>query len=460
MTSLLTVEEEIKNIKKDFINIIKSSQQLKIDNKEFNIDPLFNQWYEAKRKFIKRFNIQVPQTEGSSNFIYEFPEMTFSLDVSTKISKVEGFIDFIDEYLWCPEIPENLRTNFCNFLKANKSGFFENKVVTSWHTIYDEVIQEGMKLLKSFKFFFKGPLLEDIQTKASMIIQENSITGKLCVSVHPLDFLSASETTYDWRSCHALDGDYRSGNMAYMVDDCTVMCYLKTENNMVLPRFPEEVKWNSKKWRMYLFLAQEEKVVWAGRQYPYESKSLLNTVQEKIFPIITGWPLYSNMWYGRHYNFTDWSNYEYSPQGSTVKYVNINGYLFDKKSVITGNNQLFYNDLLYSTKYFPSYSYRTKLTSSIRLEDTLENRSNLRAIHLGVGDRPYCPCCGRRTVEFSDEMVCVSCDENYGTQENEEFTFCSRCGTRIWKDDAFWDEDGEYYCSDCWDEEKREDINY
>lgn len=85
-----------------------------------------------------------------------------------------------------------------------------------------------------------------------MLIQEDKVTGILCLSIHPLDYLSLSENTYNWRSCHALDGEYRAGNLSYMMDNTTVVCYLKGEDEAELPHFPAEVKWNSKKWRMLL----------------------------------------------------------------------------------------------------------------------------------------------------------------------------------------------------------------
>ena len=85
------------------------------------------------------------------------------------------------------------------------------------------------------------------------------------------------------------------------------------------------------------------------------------------------------------------------------------------------------------------------------LDDTLEHRSDLYGLHIKIGKRPYCPCCGKNYVEFSDEMICPECDKEYGTQDNDEYTRCYECGRRIWKEDAYWSEDEEaYYCDRCW----------
>ena len=85
-----------------------------------------------------------------------------------------------------------------------------------------------------------------------MILQEDKIEGTLCFSVHPLDFLSSSENTYNWRSCHSLDGEFCAGNLSYMADSATMICYLKSDKEEILPRFPEDIPWNNKKWRVFL----------------------------------------------------------------------------------------------------------------------------------------------------------------------------------------------------------------
>ena len=111
----------------------------------------------------------------------------------------------------------------------------------------------GMKLLRAFKFFISDPdVLRDLQDKASMILQETKLSGYFYVSIHPLDYLSQSETTYNWRSCHALDGEYRAGTLSYMQDNVSLVCYIASDEKKQLPRFPAEVPWYSKKWRMML----------------------------------------------------------------------------------------------------------------------------------------------------------------------------------------------------------------
>jgi hypothetical protein len=86
------------------------------------------------------------------------------------------------------------------FIDENKDGFFSNVVVESFTAPGGGKIPKGMKLVKAFKYFEDDRItLEEIQNRASMIIQEDKVEGHLCFSVHPLHFLSTSENTYNWR---------------------------------------------------------------------------------------------------------------------------------------------------------------------------------------------------------------------------------------------------------------------
>lgn len=208
-------------LKDNFNKVIQYSQNIS----EPQTDELLKKWHQAKKDFIFAFG---------NKLIYEFPEtITFELSQQEKEENVRRF---------CEEECDN--EELIDFILNNKDGFFKNLVVDG-----NNIIPKGMKLLKAFKFFEKDKTkLEKLQAAASMVIQKNKIEGIFCLSVHPLDFLSASENCHNWRSCHALDGDFRTGNLSYMVDSCTIMCYLKSKDDVVLPNFPEDVKWNNKKW--------------------------------------------------------------------------------------------------------------------------------------------------------------------------------------------------------------------
>ena len=131
--------------------------------------------------------------------------------------------------------------------------------------------------MKALKFFIDNEgALRHYQDRISNIIQANSFSGILCLSIHPLDYLSSSENMSNWRSCHALDGEYAAGNLSYMTDPSTIICYLKSndENDVILPMFPPDVPWNSKKWRCLLHFSDDKDMMFMSKHYPFHLHSM------------------------------------------------------------------------------------------------------------------------------------------------------------------------------------------
>ena len=196
-------------IKEDFDKVITYSQYIP----DPKTDRLFDVWLECKRDFIELFG---------GKYIYEFPEkVSFDLGPKEKHDRVIRFAGQVASQ-WG-------YTNLADFIEKQEDGFFQNLTVEDYTAWDGKIIRKGSKLVKSFRHFIKDNdrSLIDIQNEASRIIQEDKIEGTLCLSVHPLDFLSLSENTYNWRSCHSLDGEYRAGNLSYMMDKHTIICYLK-----------------------------------------------------------------------------------------------------------------------------------------------------------------------------------------------------------------------------------------
>ena len=227
-------------IKKQFDKVIAWSQP---GISEPKTDKLFEKWKTAKAKIIKAFG---------GELIYEFPEkVSFDLEETSKWTRLENFIS----YVWSTGYADLGR-----FLEHQREGFFDNCVIEE-HVVPNNkrtIITKNSKIVKAFKYFIENEKeLNDLQSKASQIIQESKLEGTLCFSVHPLDYLSVSENAYNWRSCHALDGEYRAGNLSYMMDSSTIVCYLKGDKDTKLPNFPEDVIWNNKKWRVLLYLSND-----------------------------------------------------------------------------------------------------------------------------------------------------------------------------------------------------------
>lgn len=318
-------------------------------------------------------------------------------------------------------------------------------------------IPVGMKLIKAFKYFLTDPKeLQKYQMAASMIIQENTVEGYLCFSVHPLDFLSMSENNHNWRSCHALDGDYRAGNASYMVDSTTFMCYLKSKNDVVLPHFPKEVKWNSKKWRVLLFIDEARTMLFAGKQYPFSTQSGMDFFIEKMFPMI-GFGYFTNWMTKKFSHVVD--NNVYIDFPSSYIAVPHKGFIPMADMIHEVPGSLNFNDLLESSTYDPMYCFKTINGFGANVpqrRDFAFMRYTVKTPPpvFDIGGSVKCACCGVRSMELNETFMCPECEVLYGEcQDDDIFATCPYCGQRYIYDDGYYVEgNDETVCPGCYND--------
>ena len=414
------------DVQEQFNKVISYSQGIP----EPETDKLFADWLEAKRDFIEAFGGQL---------IYEWPEkVSFELGSREKSLRLDDFIGVL----------ENRYENYdlAEFVRANREGFFSNQVVEPYTTSKGDIIPKGMKLLRAFKFFESDAnALEAEQNAASMIIQEDKIEGTLCLSVHPLDFLSTSENTHNWRSCHALDGEYRSGNLSHMIDHSTFICYLKSSKNEKLPNFPPDVPWNSKKWRVLFYMSDRWDMIFAGRQYPFCTETGLDFVKNKVFPRANLGDF--STWIDKKYcGFKDkdvYSNFSHS-------YVPVvDGLVPLDELVINEPGSLQFNDVLSSSCYDALYAYK-----KVECFGGYKYAPMHKFTRFHVGGKCNCTRCGKYPIEITSSFMCNDCELEYGDSEDDMFAYCPCCGSRYYYDDGVWVEgDEECVCPSCADRE-------
>lgn len=424
--------ESIDKIKANFIEVIKYSQE-GID--EPLVDELFDQWYNAKSDYINRWK----------GFIYDCGKVSFALDKESQRMKFNDFLYRIDrKYLGIDGL-----LDFLN--KQGFEAFYDNILKTSYYLKNGIVIPAGSKIIKAFKYFISSEsLLRTLQDEASMIIQQNKLEGTLCLSVHPLDFLSSSENTYNWRSCHSLDGEYRAGNLSYMVDNSTIICYVKSDEDVKLPNFPESVKWNNKKWRMLLFSNPSLTLMFAGRQYPFSSMEALEIVKEKYLRSMDAirqgkyFENYLNIWSAWHNDFAmpqiTYANGKDSEEHfvAPYRYYFINNGIYDRYKIIKDvKGSRHFNDLLRSSVYEPYFCFlKTPFDEKIKIK---------------IGGPVKCLRCGEEIICTSDSMMCEDCELKHGNSEDEMFCYCELCGSRILTEESIWCMDLGPVCSHCSD---------
>lgn len=410
------------NIQSEFNRLLAASQQ--VSEELLHTDNLFLQWRAAKKNFIDAFG---------GELIWRSPEpVTFTLDASAKASKLDDFIEYI----------YNHNPLLSNFIYRNKEGFYANRVVDDTGAPSPQ-LKIGMKLTKAFKFFEGSDrLLDAFQTRASMLLQENKVTGYLYLSVHPLDFLTLSENRSGWRSCHALDGDYRAGNLAYMVDKATVICYLAGEDKVSTPNSHSDFKWNNKKWRVLVYVSNSMRHIFLGRQYPFNTEGSLTHIKSAITKTI--WYKWENYlsnpyWPGIHGWYNDYINNHYFNLKQKEEYVMpfLNGRyvpldnklhqmteLFPNSNI---NSALAYNDVINSSYYHDPYYMWASLPGYME-----KNYSDVTFDACAPKEKVPCIVCGENHLFASSSMMCEKCELAHGHCNDEDyFCYCEVCGHRM-----------------------------
>ena len=401
---------------------------------------LLEVWSRAKRNLSHKFL--------NDKVSYTHPEkIQFELNEDAKEERLCALIEYIN----------NLFNSYSNplsqFLQTlSTEEFYSNTLEKDYILDFKEnkKISKGSKVIKSFKYFIEDEkLLHDLQDKASIIIQENKVSGYLTFSIHPLDFLSSSENTYNWRSCHALDGEYRAGNLSYMCDPNTMIVYLAPEEKAHLPHFPVSVPWNNKKWRVLLHFSDNLQACFAGRQYPFFSPGALGAIYEVFYEHLV--PTY-NEWFTGAQKKEQWSgwlndyitSFEYSTGDSTeIKdgYCVIGGHIYDIYSIVKdAEGSKHFNDVIHSSCYNnPYYMFQSKWHS--------------KSLSFTIGSAVKCVKCGENFIDGDDSMMCHRCECEFGDSDSDSYRTCDCCGTRFWYEDGQWVGEDDFLCPSCVEKE-------
>ena len=436
---------DIQLIRKQFEATIRHSQDFSF---HLHTKGIIDKWYEAKKPYIDLFGGETQiklASDVSLNLSEEALDSLFSRFIASISSARE------EENLADCENP-TLKKSFYQFLKENREGFFQNRVVKDYPALK---VGKGTKLLKCFKFF-----VEDFskcrwaQDMASRFIQGTKVCGNLYLSVDPLDFLTVSENDSSWRSCHSLDGDFRSGNLNYLLDDTSLIVYLASDKKKQLKCMPAGLLWNDKKWRMLIHTNNWKSIIYYNRQYPFTSPELLKTAYEGIEKLA----------------FSVDKQFFCPPQHTSFKTIKIGGErdsdleynfilglrerIYDTRDIIDFEESFGYCDLMYSRYYTPVFSIR---------DDKREGYSNCtwesddlkkwdEAFHnvfdITIGKTCKCVRCGKGDISRPDSFLCDDCIVNEDA-DTDLFAECEWCGRRLYPGDQRFNYEGDIICEEC-----------
>lgn len=262
------------------------------------VEDILAEWADKKESL---YNVFGQKFILEKDFIYNKTEedLAKSLQIFFNSPTYGAFQGFVSRYTiaythneryWA----ESIYNNLCNLLAY--SNFYDNSakfevtipIIDTENTI---VIHKGMKMMKVIQKLYKkmpqffiindnNDVLTEEQLQKDIVlysqcVNEKHLSGKFCLSIHPLDFITASDNDSGWDSCmtYRYDGDYRRGIIEMMNSPVVICAYLAASNDM---RLIDDYRWNNKKWREF-FIVRDD-IISGIKGYPYWNKEFEDIV--------------------------------------------------------------------------------------------------------------------------------------------------------------------------------------
>ena len=260
------------------------------------------------------------------------------------------------------------------------------------------------KILGKIAAAFELEGYEEFRIAHSQVLNQKSLKGKLCISIHPLDYMTMSANNCGWTSCMDWtdNGEYRRGTVEMMNSPMVIVAYLTAKD----PYKVGELDWSNKKWRQ-LFVVNKD-IITGVKAYPYYNENLEKAVCEWLRDLAKenlGWTYadqYVEYWHSQTTN------------------------VLDRPIRITFHTGVMYND-------FGTVDHHGFISSEIPGE--------YHCTYSGVAN---CMCCGEDENDFDDSEHSLTC------MECEHTMRCYDCGTLYDANDLLY-LDGDYYCEYCYD---------
>lgn len=245
---------------------------------------------------------------------------------------------------------------------------------------------------------------EKVRLAHSLVLNQKTLKGKLCLSIHPLDYATASDNECGWSSCMSWqeEGCYRLGTVEMMNSPMVVSVYLASDK-AYMDIGGEE--WNSKKWRAWAIVTKD--IILMNRNFPYENEELNRIALRWLKELAE-----TNL--GWQYEHCD-------------KY-------FDELNICFETNYM-YNDVCSDMPYVirPNYDYHVDK-------------------YINFSGKAQCMCCGDEIEFDEDNRDDFAADLCCGECTSKDRIYCSECGCLICDDDIYYDDNGNAYCCDCYND--------
>lgn len=392
-------------------------------------------------------------------FVHETPKNEIRHAFESMLWDSEAFTRFFREirsYAW-DRIPEPTSTHITRDL-INSYAFLDNSlsrdIVLDFNSNKKKVVlSKGMKPMKALLKYIKYisteenearylDIYEQIRLEHSRILNTKKITGEIVMSIHPMDFITMSDNSYNWTSCMSWTKDgggcYRIGSTEMMFSNCVICCFLKTNEKFIFDE--EETSWNSKKWRQLFYVTKD--IIVGGKSYPYANDELTNIILKTLKELAEknkGW----------HYSF---GPEEYLDMKSVYEERDFDSCRYDIQRNKKNPNAATQHRILFETRGM----YNDMVNDHDKKYLCVRNKVKNHKI-INLSGKSACLCCGNEVIyeeEYYDEynerysncgsLICEVC-------KDEKFK-CSRCCCNFYTEGSvFYIVDGNRYCEECFE---------
>lgn len=284
--------------------------------------------------------------------------------------------------------------------------------------------QKGSRLIRSITKIANAldidkELTQQFVNEHSRLLNQKELHGTLCLSIHPMDYMTMSDNREAWGSCMSWDedGEYRVGTLEMMNSNCVVVAYLKSDRKYLFGW--ERDSWNSKKWRC-LFVVNNQMIA-SVKSYPYNNDSITVAVMNKLREML-------EQAYGYHYT-------EPKAEGSS-------------KTIYMAQDEKEFKFRMWTDEMYNDFGCASSHFVSINNDFEFVNQATYDINYSG---KARCIVCGGNIYDH-DTLMCNSCDPRY---------ICTCCGERYTsEEEGYFDEDGEWWCESCYHDNHVQTLPY
>lgn len=317
--------------------------------------------------------------------------------------------------------------------KVDFGGEYTSITIPLPNNCGDYTIQNGAKPMRAIRKLAEAvdfKHFEEFRNDHSRCLQAKSLSGKLCLSIHPLDFMTMSDNECDWSSCMSWreNGEYRLGTVEMMNSPVVICAYLESEHNPLAWSYEGTTyEWNSKKWRC-LFIVDYNKLCLSVKSYPFYNGGLTALAAKEIAKLF-GWGECEATKYDyndAYHNGAQIGNYEVSVVCETGAMYNDCG--STDHWIILGPDA---SPLLRS--YSIDYSGEANCMCCGELVEWEEDCADTLTCD---GGWEYCSCCDHRMSRYSDDWYWVEDERVCDYCANEHAVYDNILDQYIWRDNA------------------------